>query len=174
MSDGRVSCAFRGCMRTTKKTNYCRYHLNHFWCVSVKKSDFLSSHGLPGYGLYAYGKDSNGVLLDTKPVFKPWDIICSYNGKVLGKDEKEASNSRYIIEYTETGLYLDGEDRTSCMARYINDPSWRLDPQYSMIPNAKFMSMGNVIIVVAICDIYHGEEIFAEYGEDYWRDFGIL
>lgn len=59
---------------------------------------------------------------------------------------------------------MDAIAETSCFGRYINDP------RDDTLVNAKVVLKGGRLVVIAIMDIYEGDEIFIDYGADYWSD----
>jgi hypothetical protein len=59
---------------------------------------------------------------------------------------------------------VDAEDELCCYGRFIQDP---IDDH---LVNAKILWRNGRMEVIATCDILPGEEIYVEYGLDYWRD----
>ena len=107
-----------------------------------------------------------GLFINGKAAVKGGKIVCSYEGQKLSKEEAEASKSAYIFEfeYLDETYYIDAESTTSCYGRFANDK--RDDSKV----NAKILVRGGKLFVMAMMDIQPGEEVFIDYGVDYWMD----
>jgi SET domain-containing protein len=111
-----------------------------------------------------------------KNIFKE-TIIGQYSGKVLLKKEldkkygdnvapyvlsvicRSSINCGKVYRYHKHKLFIDGE---SCghWTRYIND-----GPHSGINANVAFLEDGKVI---SLTNIEKGEEIFVDYGDEYW------
>jgi hypothetical protein len=107
-----------------------------------------------------------GLFIGGKGTAKAGKIICSYEGQKLSREEAEASKSAYIFEfkYLDEVYYVDAESKTSCYGRFANDK--RDDSKV----NAKILVRGGKLFVMAMVDIQPGEEVFIDYGVEYWMD----
>jgi hypothetical protein len=108
-----------------------------------------------GYGLFL-----------SIPKLKAGGMITSYEGVRLSKAQVLVSNSDYIYETYKGGrtLYIDAEAEDSCYGRFINDP------RDDTLVNAKVILKGDRLVVIATTDIHEGDEIFIDYGVEYWAD----
>ena len=65
---------------------------------------------------------------------------------------------------TREMVYVDGEALLSCYGRLAQDP---IDDN---LVNAKILWRDGKLVLIAMGDIQLGDEIYVEYGLDYWRD----
>jgi hypothetical protein len=76
--------------------------------------------------------------------------------------------SHYAYTNDELGVAIDPVDpttgRLTCLAAYANDPLTAHEP------NAQFVNRRTKVYFKAISTIQAHEEIFVNYGEDYWQD----
>lgn len=95
--------------------------------------------------------------------------ICDYAGVIVPKAEvnRDSYDSDYVFEYEVKGkaVCVDARMLRSCYGRFINDP---VDDH--RVNNARAVTRGNRLIIVATTEIQPGEEIFISYGLDYWMD----
>jgi SET domain-containing protein len=169
---------------------YCDKHLKEFCHLEIKNSKvsdlekkftFKNFHSLKfyklnskaGFGVFAMRSTKNKI------VFKKGNMIAKYNGEFL---DNTVYKIRYKNIYGPYGVYLndtiillnDGPyaiyfNRThtidsACMrssASLINHKKKREGS------NAWFYSRKNGLFVYALRDIKEGEEIVADYGDDY-------
>lgn len=104
-----------------------------------------------GFGLFAGERIKKG------------QNISRYWGRVV--DMNESDNSSVYLLDLEDGRGIDAIDSMDCPARYANDARGEGN-------NAQFVhSSGVYIYMVATRDIEEGEEIFVDYGPDYWIIF---
>jgi hypothetical protein len=99
------------------------------------------------------------------------DKICTYEGVEVAEDTlRQGYGDRdYVasaIRDHKTGelVYVDAEAELSCYGRFAQDP---IDEH---LVNAKILWREGRLWLVATCEIAPGDEIFVEYGLDYWRD----
>ena len=92
------------------------------------------------------------------------NIICTYEGNFIDKDDVESSDSVYIWENCDDDapLYLDGNPQTS-YGPLANDP---LDDHRC---NAKIVQLGQSreVVLIPTCDISKGDVIFLSDGAEY-------
>lgn len=139
----------------------CTKHTALLLHLKVKKSN------IPNAG--------NGVFADMPtapartPVFKARDKICDYEGVIRNTGELNRlygvhGNAPYCI-MVKNGVYIDAAS-SRCIAAIINDPrgsrSAKANAEFSV--NRKTQT----ITLVATRNIYHGQELYVDYGKDYW------
>lgn len=107
----------------------------------------LVKRGINGLGLFA-----------GEPIPKGACII-EYKGRVISEREEYTSRSKYLFEI-DSKTTLDGQARSNT-ARYIN---------HSCRPNAEAETYKKRAFIMAIKNIKPGEEIFYDYGKEYWDD----
>jgi hypothetical protein len=100
--------------------------------------------------------------------FHRYEVICEYTGRVLtlAKVLKMSTAERdYVMGGFGLNVHIDGRHDLNMLARYINDNGCP-----SRI-NADFVKLrtDRKALVRALRPIEAGEEIFAHYGEGYWR-----
>ena len=78
----------------------------------------------------------------------------------------ESSGTDKAIHITKT-YAIDGNSPTSCYAAYANDPK----KGSGLIFNAAFISdvKSKTAAIIAIKDIYVHDEIYVDYGSEYWN-----
>lgn len=93
--------------------------------------------------------------------------ICVYSGTIISLlDVLRKEDRSYIMGGFGYGRgHIDATDHPQVAARYIND---NLDPHAI---NARFVKDRDRMVahVVALRDIEKGEEIYASYGQGFWR-----
>jgi len=106
----------------------------------------------------------NGVF--SKESIKKGAFVCEYVGLITREKDIDPDN-RYIFNLTvgddETGFVLDAR-YSGNVARTIN---------HADFPNLEAITIfieGQPRVIYAACrDIQKGEELFVDYGEDYWN-----
>ena len=164
-------CAIPACPRRTNLTYpYCED------CTISEQNLRVagSTLGLEAlFGLFAW-KEGGG------PVFRKGQFIGVYGGKRLARREVaqlDARNKCYLIEtQTNNVTYTDGSSTTAGVCRFINDPGdadkcnaefrFEVPAPYASPTATKKNDKYRAIIVVALRDIFHKEEIFMDYGND--------
>ena len=126
--------------------------------VCIKKSQ------IPGAGLGLY------LLEDAKA----GDFIARYSGEPLSRQESVKRRSHYRLQ-VHKNLYLDAADPRHFEGRYINDSKGS-----AFKTNARFASCYRTNIcsatgyswvrVYATRKIRAGEEVFLDYGKDFWLE----
>lgn len=108
-----------------------------------------------GKGVYWYG-----------PTLRSGAILERYEGEVLSAKEIELrypgdTLAEYAIEDKKRGVFVDAVDsRKSNWVRYTNHAA----------KDSANLYMNDDLRLVALCDIECGDELFWNYGEDYWKD----
>ena len=152
-------------------SKYCHIHMKTVYNVVLKPSRIVGA----GLGLFCYTNQDIGAQErkdHQAPVFKPGDRIVPYGGNLIPKLEFDQmydyirSDDHKKIEPTAPYSVMDQKDGyvrdAICRRRagaYANDP-------FSLKKvNAK-LSDDNALI--AIKNIYKGDEILVNYGKPYW------
>ncbi|HSE56753.1 MAG TPA: SET domain-containing protein [Candidatus Paceibacterota bacterium] len=104
----------------------------------------------------------NGLgLFTTKPI-KKGTFIIEYVGEMLTADQANERGGQYLFEINSKWT-VDGSSRKN-LARYIN---------HSCRPNCETDTNERTkrIFVTAIKNIKEGEELFYDYGKEFWNDY---
>lgn len=86
--------------------------------------------------------------------------IIEYVGRTISKKEEYIIDSRYLFEVNSRRT-IDGKPRNN-RAGYIN---------HSCRPNAEIEIRKGRIFIMAKRKIVEGEEIFYDYGKEYWKEY---
>jgi hypothetical protein len=162
-------CKLHAC----KDTKYCHVHLRSKYGLVVANSNIKKA----GKGLFCKQRNrrrGDKRKPEEKAVFKKGDIIVPYDGERMTMKELSERYDIFdekgnMIENTapyavptgqDTDIVVDGACRRG-IANYINDSHGTRKRA-----NVKLRE-GNI---VAIRNIYKGDELFYSYGKDYWKD----
>jgi len=124
------------------------------------------------HNVFASKSEAHGIGLFARKTLKVKDIICLYSGNLV----PENTGSMYIAEVSvpEGKIFIDGQDVENFSGRWIN---------HSIRPNAQLVHpIGGIlqykkrfaIFVECTKDIYNGQEIFIDYGIEYFLEGGVL
>ena len=117
--------------------------------LQIKKSQIPKS----GKGLFALESIKSG------------EIICGFLGEFINKKELELRGGEYSIEISSK-LFFDTLHYES-FAKYANDVN---GTKKSKFHNNSYIEIhDNMPVLVSTKDIKPGEEIFCDYGEEYWK-----
>lgn len=159
---GETNLTYPYCLECTKTTLR----------LTVKASSLKDA----GFGLFAWSPGEAG------PVFRAGERIGEYRGrKVTVREARQLEDSAkcYLIEaQTNSVSYHDGSMTTTGVCRYINDPNdsalcnadfnYVVPPPYAA-PSSKLKNdKVRCVLIVAIRDIAHNEEIYMSYGNERW------
>jgi hypothetical protein len=115
--------------------------------------------GDSGWGLFAAKKITGG------------SDFCTYEGVELPESVVRMGygNRDYVasaIKDHKTGemIYVDGQSEAACYGRFAQDP---ID---ELLVNAKILWRKGKLVLIATTDIAPGDEIYVQYGLEYWRD----
>ena len=114
--------------------------------VEVKKSK------IPGAGEGLFAKRS----------FQQGEKICDYRGKVLSLADVLKEPNRDYVMGLGLNCHVDAREAYAVPGRYVND---REDPNARFVKDKKRRKAD----VVALRRIHPGDEIYASYGQGYWR-----
>lgn len=110
-----------------------------------------------------------GTGLFAKKKFKKDEFICWYFGVLVEKDlvENEYYDSDYLLKNPyHLDLIIDADDPLSCFARYANDSLSRKKTNSRF----EFYVDINTASLVATKDIKKGDEIYVDYGTEFWLE----
>ena len=101
------------------------------------------------------------------------DLVCHYSGLIHNfKSKNELVDQSYVLylQYSDIfdeDIFVNAKTVMAVKARYLNDP---LNPDlYNVKWHHSQTNKNNLRCgVIAIKDIYPGDELFIEYGSDYW------
>lgn len=139
---------------------FCLEHTRDMLQLEVKPSLIPNA----GLGLFAYNVKRGKKR---RPVFKAGTEIVSYKGNVLSLQEIEklyGSRQPGSLEFTAPytikwkNKYIDSACKRG-IGSMLN---------YSQVPNALFEDHAGGVFIKARRDIYHGDEITADYGPNYF------
>lgn len=136
---------------------------------SVDKKLGILLRFLRGHATALVVKDSlianAGRGLFARAPFRCNDLLCVYRGTRLSLKRLLERSDRAYVMGLGLNCHIDAGPHLDVLARYIND-----NFQAEKL-NAKFVKLREheVALVVATRDIAQGEEIYAPYGEGYWR-----
>lgn len=102
-----------------------------------------------------------GLGLFATTTYKRGDFIIEYTGERISTDEANRRGGKYLFTVTDE-ITIDGKGRENT-ARYIN---------HSCTPNAEAERDEDELIIRILAKrrINPGEEIFYDYGKEYWDD----
>ena len=113
-----------------------------------------------------------GLFATTALKEEPKTIICSYEGVEVSREKLACDDTnRDYVQYAVKNhqsenkefIYIDALSEVSCYGRYSNDP---IDDH---LVNAKILWRGDRLCLIPTKDICAGDEIFINYGADYWE-----
>ena len=150
-----VECSCSSCIQ--KNGAAC---LQPFFKTGLEHNVIARNSGVHGIGLFA--RKQLGVK----------DIICLYSGDLVSKPTESA----FIAEVSagERTMYIDSRDTQNFSGRWIN---------HSIEPNARLIQSWegmlqykgkHAILVECIRNIERGDEIFIDYGIEYFINGGVL
>lgn len=148
--------------KTAMGTPYCWQHLRSQKHVRVKQSTIQGA----GKGLFA----DNGKRAPNRDlVFKRGDQIVRYFGEVIDKKTLDARYGDFTAPYAIT--YEDGIIEDAACKRgvgaLVNQAIRKQDNNAELTSGVSQSTGRHVAVLLAIKDIHNGDEIFADYGDDY-------
>lgn len=105
-----------------------------------------------------------GKGLFTKVAIKEEETIGYYTGKIMSEEEfhrEDRPFNAYVLWVCRTHI-IDGEGEGSNYTRFINHSD---EPNAFLVVSSRWKTAR----FEALRDIEPGEEIFFDYGEDYWE-----
>lgn len=101
----------------------------------------------------------NGLGLFTEVPIKKGEYVIEYVGEVITEKEANRRGGKYLFQ-TSANRHIDGTTRKN-IARYIN---------HSCRPNCDTDIIKGRIYVETKRTIQPGEELFYDYGKEYWDE----
>ena len=143
-------------------------------CERQPVNDKLEAMRKEGYGVVEVRNSlipgDSGMGLFAKKRIKKGTAFCSYGGVEVteemlkqGYGNRDYVASAYKNHRTKEVIYIDGEEELSGMGRFVQDP---IDDH---LVNAKILWREGRLVMIAMVDLEPGDEIYAEYGLDYWK-----
>ena len=163
-----MRCSHGKCKRKTRVVPYCWQHAELLLKVKIRKCSWLPDGNK---SLFAFSK----AKLTTGPLFRKGQKVLRYEGELLTEDEISERYDYYVngeliegpAEYTLE--YADGKFVDAIIIRgysaFINDPKGYIKHPDGLSPNVVFRKNRWIF---ALRDIYNGEEILIDYGENYF------
>lgn len=101
----------------------------------------------------------NGLGLFTNTDIPKGTFIIEYFGKVITEKQANERGGKYLFQ-TSSNRHIDGALRQNT-ARYIN---------HSCRPNCETDIIKGRVYISSIKNIKAGEELFYDYGKEYWNE----
>lgn len=152
---------------------YCRYHMQKAVKLEIKDSEF-------GKGVFAKAdpipprerrRTRNIGNNRRQLVFRSGVEIIEYGGEEISKEELTKrygkNTAPYAVEMEDDDMYQDGACFRT-IGTVINHDGRRPNVEFSQDYN------GSPITITAIKDIYNGDQLYADYGDDYEFDENIV
>ncbi len=125
--------------------------------LKVKKSKILGA----GQGLFTTTFIKKGdLIVEYKGQKTTWKQIC----RKYGKDGQKALYSYFISSKN----CIDAQNNLEALARYVNDVNGPSKTKFKN--NAEFVNIRGKAYIRAITKIKPNNEIFVDYGDDYWKN----
>jgi len=115
------------------------------------------------------GIPNAGMGLFTNADIKKGEKIIEYKGLITtweGADHQDGDNE--FVFYVNEDHVIDASKDDTSLGRYANDAKG-LRRIKGFKNNSEFMEDGLRVFIVANKNIKAGEEIFTDYGPDYWK-----
>lgn len=159
-------------LNTCVDMDYCHWHLKKVHDVQIKPSTIVGG----GLGVFAAGnvsprmlrylksRDSSRAEKNQYAVFKKGDVIGKYEGEVVSREELnrrygEHTTAPYAVQKSRREIY-----DALCVRNFVGYVNSAHNTGFQN--NCK-LTAG--LRLVATRNIYPGEELFWNYGRDYWR-----
>lgn len=141
---------------------YCRYHMQKAVKLEIKNSEFGKGVFAKADPIRGRGRTRNN---NRQLVFQSGAEIIEYGGEELTKEELNERYGKLTAPYAlamdeEEGLYQDGACLRS-IGTVINHNGENPNVEFSQVNN------GSPITITAIRDIYNGDQLYVDYGDDY-------
>lgn len=169
------------CKGKTIKGKNCRQHAckdSDFCHIHLKKNFFvvIGISRIPNAGLGLFCWTSKPIVENTFPIFKKGDYIVDYGGHNISREhlnklydyrdehgKKIEPTAPYSVDIGH-GRVLDAICKRKA-GSYVNDPR---DQQKV---NSELRNDGKLY---ATADIFKGDEILVDYGDNYWKHFNEI
>lgn len=111
-----------------------------------------------GLGLFYYSPPQKGCT-----VIPAGTILCYYTGHIHNFQSSKSIEDKSYLMMVQGDILVDPGPLKHIKARYINDPL------NEALVNCQYVPQELRSAVTATRDIYPGEELFASYGDMYWK-----
>lgn len=125
----------------------------------LEKSLAIKKSGLPGAGKGLFTKvfiPKGTKIVEYKGTITTWKEV----------DHKQGENG--YIYYVKRNYVIDARPHPTALARYANDAKGLFRVK-GMTNNAEYTEENNQVFITATKDIDPGQEIFVDYGKEYWE-----
>jgi hypothetical protein len=144
---------------------YCRYHMQSAVKLEIKDSEYGKGVFAKADLILANGRRRTPNNNRRQLVFRSGTEIIEYGGEQISKAELDSRYGKFTAPYAiEMGnrkkTYQDG----ACIrtiGTVINHDTIRQNVEFSQD------NKGKRIIITAIKDIYNGDQLYADYGDEY-------
>jgi uncharacterized protein len=110
-----------------------------------------------------------GKGLFTKTFIPKHTLIAEYKGRLTTWKEVNGDHgSNGYLYYVNRKLVIDAMPYKKSKARYANDAKGRMKVK-GIVNNATYVEKDSRVFIQSKKDIAPGEEIFVEYGPEYWE-----
>lgn len=156
---------------------YCRYHMQKATKLEIKNSEygkgvFAKADPVRGRGRRRTRNAVNNAVDNAEIVFRSGEDIIEYGGEEITKEELTERYGKNTAPYAlerenDDETYQDGACHRS-IGTVINHNGRR--------PNVEFSqeNQGSPITITAIRDIKNGDQLYADYGDDYEFDDNVV
>jgi hypothetical protein len=154
--------------------------------MNYNNSNMLSLEAIEMLSIYVRGHVANNVLIVSKSLIakagdglfaakkiKKGQLICIYRGTKLSFAQilkLPMSEKDYVMGGFGLNVHVDASKHLDVLARYIND---NFDKSKINVEFKK-LEKDACALVYALRSIEPGEELYASYGESYWRGRDML
>lgn len=162
---------FRVCGARTKAGGHCTLHTikwgEQCW-IHTPLTDHLKikESQVPGAGDGLFAWDPAKAAAH-RPVFRSGSRIDDYSGEVSTErtlDRKYGADTQFAYAVkADDGKIVNAWKKNDEVTRYANDP------RNNVLYNAEFKGDSRTLALWATRDIYHNEEVFVDYSEEFWR-----
>jgi uncharacterized protein len=111
---------------------------------------------------------SAGKGLFTSADIEKGELIIEYTGEVTTWEEVRHDAENVYIYFVNEDYVINARNFPSAIARYAND-AHGLTRKKGIHNNSRFVNIDGRIFIKASKLIRAGEEIFVDYGKDYWN-----
>lgn len=112
--------------------------------------------------------NGGGNGLFTKIFIPKASRILEYRGNITSWEKVKDDADNAYIYFVKPNHVIDARHHPKSLGRYANDAKGLVSIK-GKSNNAKFENDGLRVFMVATKDIHPGEEIFIQYGRDYWN-----
>ena len=151
--------------RTVIGCDICTQHLKQNKNLQIKKSTIFADGKSIGKGLFAINTGDRNEI-----IFHNGVVIIDYVGEIIDEDEREKRYGNGTGPYCLGGKLVDDDiDSPFVDSAFVRGAASIINHMPLEQSNAQYQfdTVRNMHVIVAIKDIYSGEEIFCDYGDEY-------